>query len=70
MENNIQRQFLSPSELSRYLGLSLNTIYTWVNQRKIPYIKVSRLVKFKISEIDDWMRTMRVAPFDMSGDNA
>jgi len=65
MDNNIKKQFLSPQELSAYLGLSLNTIYSWVNQRRIPYIKVSRLVKFKVSEIDEWMRGMRVEPTDL-----
>ena len=69
MDNNIKKQFLSPQELSAYVGLSLNTIYAWVSQRKIPHIKISRLVKFNISEINEWMKSMRVAPFDMAGDN-
>jgi len=68
-DGKIRKQFLSPQELSAYLGLSINTIYTWVNQRRIPYIKVSRLVKFNISEIDKWMGSMRVEPFDLAGNN-
>jgi excisionase family DNA binding protein len=70
MDNNIKRQFLSPQELSAYIGLSLNTIYSWVSQKRIPYIKVSRLVKFNISEIDNWMKAMRVAPTDLLHDSA
>lgn len=70
MENSIRRQFLSPAELSTYLGLSLNTIYAWVNQRRIPYVKISRLVKFSITDIDEWMKSMRVAPTDLLHDRA
>ena len=70
MQNGIKKQFLSPQELSAYTGLSLNTIYSWVNQRRIPYIKISRLVKFNISEIDEWMKAMRVAPTDLLHDRA
>ena len=50
------KKLLSPKELSEYLGLSLNTIYSWVNERKLPYYKVSRLVKFDIAEIDNWLK--------------
>jgi len=70
MQSSIKKQFLSPQELSAYTGLSLNTIYSWVNQRRIPHIKISRLVKFNVSEIDEWMKTMRVAPTDLLHDRA
>lgn len=70
MQNSIKKQFLSPQELSAYTGLSLNTIYSWVSQKRIPYIKISRLVKFNVSEIDEWMRGMRVEPTDLLRDSA
>ena len=49
------KKLVGPKEAAAYLGLSLNTIYTWISQNKIPYYKVSRLVKFDINEIDDWL---------------
>lgn len=71
MENNsVTRQFLSPQELSQYLGLSLNTIYSWVSQKRIPHIKVSRLVKFRVSEIDEWMESMRIEPYNFNREDA
>lgn len=42
--------------LSEYLSISKNTIYYWVNQRKIPCNKAGRLLRFDINEIDKWLQ--------------
>jgi excisionase family DNA binding protein len=42
--------------LSRHLSISKNTIYSWVNQRRIPYHKVGSLLRFDINEIDEWLK--------------
>lgn len=44
------------TKLSQYLGISKNTIYSWVNQGKIPYHKVGSLLRFDINEIDAWLK--------------
>jgi excisionase family DNA binding protein len=43
--------------LSKYLSISKNTIYSWVNQRRIPYHKVGSLLRFDINQIDEWLKT-------------
>ena len=43
-------------ELSKKLGLSVNTLYCWVSQRKIPYVKCGRLTKFDPGEIGRWIK--------------
>lgn len=45
------------TELSQYLSISKNTIYAWVNQRRIPYHKVGSLLRFDINQIDEWLKT-------------
>ena len=52
----MDRKYLSPQELSDYTGLSVFTIYSWVRQRKIPFIKKSRLIKFDKNKIDTWFQ--------------
>lgn len=42
-------------ELSEKLQVSVSGIYTWVNQKKIPFIKVGRLVRFDSDKIDQWL---------------
>jgi len=46
---------LTVGEASEYLGVSPLTIYDWVSQRKITYIKVGRLVKFRQAHLEAWI---------------
>jgi len=43
-------------ELARELGISRHTVYSWVSQRRIPFLKVGRLLRFDIHLIDAWLR--------------
>lgn len=52
----MDKRYLSPHELSDYTGLSVFTIYLWIRQRKIPFIKKSRLIKFDKNKIDNWFQ--------------
>ncbi|MFA6635709.1 MAG: helix-turn-helix domain-containing protein [Candidatus Omnitrophota bacterium] len=51
---------LNIHELAEILGVSVNTIYSWISQRKIPYIKVGRLVRFDRNKINEWLETHSV----------
>ena len=59
-----EQRYLSPLELSLYLGMSIQTIYEWTSQKKIPFIKLGRLVKFDKQEIDEWMQTQKIEPYN------
>lgn len=41
--------------LSEYLGVRPHTLYTWVSQRRIPFVKCGRLTKFDLKAIDNWI---------------
>jgi len=49
------KRFFNSKELGEYLGVKEGTIYFWVSQRKIPFKKFGRLVRFSIEEIDKWI---------------
>lgn len=51
-----QKQLLDTKEVSELLGISRSTLYEWIIQKKIPCIKVGRLVKFKKSDLEEWIR--------------
>lgn len=61
----MEKRYINIDELSAYLGLSKNTIYSWVWQKKIPYTKLGRLVKFDLRAINHWMQknTVEVPEF-------
>ena len=55
MDNNLERWY-SMKEIMKYLGVSSDTILDWIERREMPAAKISRLWKFKISEVDAWMK--------------
>jgi len=51
----VDRRLLNVEELSEYLGLPKNTIYSWVSQRRIPFVKCGRLTRFDLQKIEKWI---------------
>ena len=60
MENNLER-WVSMKEITAYLGINRDTVLSWIEKRGMPAVKVGRLWKFKISEVDAWMKAGQVA---------
>lgn len=60
MMTNSEKRFIDVEELASYLDISKNTVYSWVNQRRIPCFKIGRLVKFDLNEIETWIKTKRL----------
>ena len=58
-----EQRYFSPQELSQYLGIARQTVYEWTSQKKVPFIKLGRLVKFDQREIEEWMKTQRIEPY-------
>ncbi len=52
----MENRWLSVEEIATYLGVSKDTVYNWINKKKMPAHKVGRLWKFKIGEVDEWVR--------------
>lgn len=48
-------RLLTMDEASEYLGISKLTLYGWVSARKLGFVKVGRLVKFKQHDLDKWI---------------
>ncbi|OQW34801.1 MAG: hypothetical protein A4E19_17965 [Nitrospira sp. SG-bin1] len=46
---------LTIEQTAEYLGVSKLTIYDWVSQRRIEYVKVGRLLRFKREQLDRWI---------------
>lgn len=49
-------RWLNVDEIAEYLGVSRDTVYSWITGRAMPAHKVGRLWKFKIDEVDAWIR--------------
>ncbi len=56
------RRLIDTKEAAHYTGLSIHTVYAMVSQRRIPFVKVGRLVKFDLALLDGWIRQNTVMP--------
>ncbi len=55
--SQIVENWSSMDAITDYLGVSRETVLQWINKRNMPAHKVGRLWKFKISEVDAWIRS-------------
>jgi excisionase family DNA binding protein len=46
----------SVEELTVHLGVARDTIYRWIEAKHMPAHRIGRLWKFKLSEVDSWVR--------------
>jgi len=49
-------RWLSVDEICKYLGVSNDTVYRWINRHHMPAHRMGRLWKFKKDEIDEWVK--------------
>ncbi len=50
------RSLLDVDDLAKYLKLQKQTIYNWLNQRKISGMKIGGVWRFDKQEIDKWLK--------------
>lgn len=66
-------RWLSVEEIAEHLGVSRDTVYTWVNEKgnlsavakhgrgRMPAHKVGKLWKFKLAQVDTWVKSGKAA---------
>ena len=50
--------------VASHLGVAKDTVYRWVQARGLPAHRVGRLWKFKVSDVDAWVRQGKAADPD------
>ncbi len=56
----LEKRYLGMDECADYLGLTKGTLYVWVCHKKIPYLKMGKLVKFDLRKIEVWLREKQI----------
>ena len=49
--------WVSVDVLAQHLGVTKDSVYRWIDRKGLPAKKVGKLWKFKLSEVDEWVRT-------------
>lgn len=56
----MHRTLLDIPETARYLHISKSTLYRWVHQKKIEYVKIGSRVLFMQSDIEEFINSNRI----------
>ncbi len=48
--------WVSVDDVAKHLDVAKDSIYRWIERRGLPARKIGRLWKFKLSEVDEWVR--------------
>ena len=48
--------WVSVDLVAAHLGVARDSVYRWIDARGLPAHKIGRLWKFKLSEVDTWVR--------------
>lgn len=52
--------YLSTAQAAEYLGVSVHTMYNLRELHRLPYTRVGRHLRYKISDLDDWLQAKSV----------
>jgi excisionase family DNA binding protein len=47
--------YMTIEDLAVYLKLAEQTIRRWVLNREVPYCKIRKVIRFRVSEIEKWV---------------
>lgn len=50
-------RWLSVEEIAEYLGVSKDTVYSWISKKGMPAHRIGRPWNFKADEVDQWVRS-------------
>ncbi len=48
--------WVSVEDVAKHLSVAKDSIYRWIEHKALPAHKVGRLWKFKLTEVDEWVR--------------
>jgi excisionase family DNA binding protein len=56
LEQAVTEPWVSVEQIAEHLGVKRDSIYRWIDRKNLPAHRVGRLWKFKVSEVDAWVR--------------
>ena len=56
-DNDSSEKWVSVEEVAQHLKVKPDTVYKWLERKVMPAHKVGRLWRFKISEVDRWVKS-------------
>lgn len=51
-----EERWVGVQAVAAHLGVAKDSVYRWIDEQGLPAHRVGRLLRFKLSEIDEWVR--------------
>ena len=48
--------WVSVEDVAKHLGVVKDSVYRWIDSKNLPAHRIGRLWKFKLSEVDEWVK--------------
>ena len=61
MKQATNEPWVNIEEVAAYLGVNKDTVRNWIKKTDLPARKIGRQWKFKLSEIDQWVKSGKSA---------
>ena len=58
--NEMPEKWVNLEDIAEHLSLSQYTVRAWVREGKLPVYRAGKRYKFKISEVDEWVREGKI----------
>lgn len=59
-ENATPEKWVNLEDIAAHLSVSDDTVRTWVKDGKLPFYRAGKRYKFKITEVDKWVREGKI----------
>lgn len=52
----VEERWVGVEDVAVHLGVNKDSVYRWIENMGLPAHRVGRLFRFKLSEVDEWVR--------------
>lgn len=53
-------KWVNLEDIAEHLSVSTDTVRNWIKGGKLPFYRAGKRYKFKISEVDEWLRDGKI----------
>ena len=53
----VEERWVSVDDVAKHLGVNKDSVYRWIEKMGLPAHRVGRLFRFKLSEVDEWVKS-------------
>ncbi len=62
-----QERWVGVDDVAAHLGVTRETIYRWMERKSLPAHRLGRVWRYKLTEVDDWVRSGKAASGNDAG---